>query len=361
MATRHLRAGLGALLCWSLMSAGAIAAPAHVASAHVQPSAEALWQQGRQAAAHGSLAEAVHYYRLSLARDPQRVTTLADLAGALTDLERWDEARTAFENWLARAPEDADALNGLGYVHYRQKAYAEAVACYRRALAQRDDPQFHLNLGLALLDQGCWGQAQDEFEATLAIDPNNYWALNDRGYALEQQGRLDDAAASYERACDLAKKRITAHLNYGGLLLQQNQPGEAAWIFRDALKRQDGSADAHLGFAMALDQLGMADAAYLETRVAVSLNPRNAAGFHLLASLYRQRHEWPHALAAIDRAIALNGRDASYHLMRGQLLEADGRTHAAMADYARYVALAPTEARGSQAALELRIWRETGR
>ena len=121
MASRSIRAGVSALALWGLLGVSAQAEPARVAHAHVQPSAESLWQLGRKAAAHGSLDEAVRYYQLSLVKDPQRVSTLADLAGALADLERWDEAREAFERWLAHAPTDADALNGLGYVHYRQK------------------------------------------------------------------------------------------------------------------------------------------------------------------------------------------------------------------------------------------------
>ena len=54
---------------------------------------------------------------------------------ALARLQRWDEARKAFEVGLVRHPRDARLLVELAGVAYRQKQYALAKRCLRRALA----------------------------------------------------------------------------------------------------------------------------------------------------------------------------------------------------------------------------------
>ncbi|MFN3431750.1 MAG: tetratricopeptide repeat protein, partial [Candidatus Sericytochromatia bacterium] len=59
--------------------------------------AEALWRKGRDAADHGALDEAVGLYRQSLAVDPHGRAAMVDLATALTDLGRFDDARSTYE------------------------------------------------------------------------------------------------------------------------------------------------------------------------------------------------------------------------------------------------------------------------
>src|SRR5690348_14678409 len=86
-----------------------VALPAHaedaartpVRTAMAQPpDADALVRLGRAAASRGALDQALGFYQRAVALDPRRADSLLALAGTLTDLERWDEARHAFERLL---------------------------------------------------------------------------------------------------------------------------------------------------------------------------------------------------------------------------------------------------------------------
>jgi Tfp pilus assembly protein PilF len=148
-------------------------------------------------------------------------------------------------------------------------------------------------------------------------------------------------------------------MNYGALLLDNKDPDSAAWIFREALKIDDTSADAHLGFATALNQLNAPDQAYLEVRTALSLDPHNATAHHLLAELHRQRREWRQALLEVREAIALDDKTPAFQLTLGRLLEAEGHVDEAMGAYQRYLNLAPDDPDADDLALQVRIWQET--
>jgi tetratricopeptide (TPR) repeat protein len=200
------------------------------ASARTGVDAETLWRQGREAAEAGSLDQAVGLYRQSLAVDPHGKAAMVDLATTLSDMGRWDDARATYEKAVRLYPDDAAALNGLGYVHFRQDRFQAAVECYTRALAHQQDPQYHLNLGLAFLSQGRWGQAESQFRDTLALDGDHYWATNNLGYALSLQGRRMEAADAYWAALRLKSPGITTHLNLGTLLSEDEAWEEAAWV-----------------------------------------------------------------------------------------------------------------------------------
>jgi tetratricopeptide (TPR) repeat protein len=236
------------LLCALGLVAALGAAPAWAST-----DAETLWKQGHDAAAKGSLTEAVGFYKQSLAVDPHGHEAMVDLASALTDMERWDDARMAYERAIRVYPDDATALNGLGYVFYRQERFDSAIAYFKRAIARMDDPQFHVNMGLALLSQERYGQAEDQFRRTLEIDPRHYWATNNLGYTLQLEGRADEAMALYTEALRLDPPGVTTHLNFGALLLDQESYDDAATVYTDALKKDDTVAEAHLGLAVALE------------------------------------------------------------------------------------------------------------
>lgn len=356
----------GGLKAWTValalaLSVGqpAVAAAAEepIMSAARTGEADKLWKQGKEAADAGELPQAVGLYERSLAI-VARPAVWNDLASAMASLERWGEAEKAFERVLAAAPKDADALNGLGYVRYRQDRLEDAIGCYRRAIAQKADPQFHLNLGLAYLAQKRYGDAEREFTRTLALDPAHYWGHNNMGYTLQEQGKLRDAAVAYEAACARADGRITAHLNYGGLLMQVRDYAGAAWIYREGLKQDDGSIDSHLGFALSMHQLNRLDEAYVEARVVQLSGEHPAETRHLLAGIWRDRGETKKAIAEAERAVALAPDQASYHLTLGLLYERDGQIPEAARAYEAFLALSPEDARAPELRYTVRTMRE---
>ncbi len=131
-----------------------------------------------------------------------------DRARRLADLDRTDEAREAYLQLLARAPDDLRALNDFGSFLMRGGYRAAARTVYQRALAV--DPQSalaHANLANVLFADTAYDDARAHYEAALAIEPNNAAAHQGLSYALTRLGR--DAEALVHRRLGFTGRALT--------------------------------------------------------------------------------------------------------------------------------------------------------
>jgi Flp pilus assembly protein TadD len=319
--------------------------------------ADILFGQGRAAAETGAYDRALVCFKQSLALAPHSPAAWVEMGCALADLKRWTEARGAFEQALAALPNDPAALNGLGYVHYRTSRVSEAIQCYKLALASKNDPQYHLNLGLAYLSQESFGQAAEEFKLVVSARPADYWGYNNLGFALQHGQQWRDAAVAYQTAIGLSATDVTAHLNLGGMLLDAHSYEDAATIFLDALRRQDGSYDGHLGLAEALQHLQRPEEAQREARLAVMLGPDKAKAHHLMGEIYASRARWAASVVETRRAVALEPKIVEYRLTLARVLEKSGRTKEAALAYEQYLALIQEGPEARDARMHARLLR----
>lgn len=97
---------------------------------------------------------------------PRRSDAGLDRAAELIRAEQFEQALPVLAEVLQRNPQNADALNWLGYANRRLGRFDEAVGYYRQALAA--DPR-HLGareyLGEAYLEQGNVSAAQEQMAA----------------------------------------------------------------------------------------------------------------------------------------------------------------------------------------------------
>ena len=117
---------------------------------------------------------------------------------------------------------------------HRDGRLADAVAAYRRALA--DDPDnagiWH-NMGVALAETGEPGAALDAFDRALALRPDYLHAHANRGGALQSMGRHADAAAAYGEALTLDPALYEIRLREGLMLLASGDRTAALEAFRE--------------------------------------------------------------------------------------------------------------------------------
>lgn len=78
--------------------------------------------------------------------------------------------------------------------------------------------------GKRLLDQGDLAGALPQFQRATALMATNATAWNYLGVALQRSGRPAEAAAAYQSALRCDHDLVEAHLNYGVLALENNQP-----------------------------------------------------------------------------------------------------------------------------------------
>ena len=122
-----------------------------------------------------------------------------DEARRLAESGRTDEARAAYLAIVARAPDDAGALNDFGTFLFRGGFRAAARTTYERALGIERSALAHANLANVLFADTDYDGACGHYEAALAIDPEYAQAHQGLAYALTRLGREDEALAHRHR------------------------------------------------------------------------------------------------------------------------------------------------------------------
>ena len=157
----------------------------------------------------------------------------------LRTLERYEDARTAFERSLAAAPDNPEAYANLGALLLDRKRYEEAAFTLRKAMIYQPD---HItacnNLGRALLWLDQAEEAIGLFQAVLHMQPDHVMALTNLGVGLNMAGDHEAAREAFERAIEIDPAQIEAHINLGQTLLLlgdfENGWAEQEWRLRRA-------------------------------------------------------------------------------------------------------------------------------
>jgi cytochrome c-type biogenesis protein CcmH/NrfG len=141
---------------------------------------------------------------------PNDVATWSRLAQvyyrtAQVDSGYYDEAKQTFEHVLEIDKDNADALRGLGSIHFELDEPDQAVALYERYLKLKpDDQTVRTALGAALVSAGDLDKAITLFRDVIAKKADAWPAHYYLGVALDQQGDHAAGLASIQKARELA-------------------------------------------------------------------------------------------------------------------------------------------------------------
>jgi tetratricopeptide (TPR) repeat protein len=163
------------------------------------------------ALAQGLVLEAEAEFEAALEVDPDSVEVLVALGDlARSDLaqskERFAEARAYYARALERAPENYDALYGLGACDAFADEHVRAVELFRRAVgADPDSAPARLGLGISLLQTGHAAAAVTELETAAGLEPRMREAWYHLGRAYQALGRSREAELAFARVQDLLR------------------------------------------------------------------------------------------------------------------------------------------------------------
>jgi choline-sulfatase len=148
--------------------------------------------------------EAADEYDKALAKLPDDVEAWRGLGMSRVGLRDGAGAVRAFDKLVALAPRDAVALMQLGEAYRDVARYQDATRVIREALAIDPKPaQYWNSLGTVLGASGQMADAERAFGEAGIREPNNGSYAYNRGLALQQLGRRDEALVQLQRAADL--------------------------------------------------------------------------------------------------------------------------------------------------------------
>lgn len=144
-------------------------------------------------------------------------------------------------------------------------------------------------------------------------------------------------------ACGSDPERVAEHLERGGTYREEKKWSEAIIEYKNVLKIEPNSADAHYGLAQAYLGKGDVRQAYWELRETVRLAPDNLESRLLYGQLARLAGELDEALVQAEAVVEGDPTLMPAHLLRAETLEVLKRLDEAQAAYEHAVELFPDE------------------
>lgn len=181
--------------------------------------------------------------RTALERFPGFMLGRGYLGEALTALGRPDEARQAFEEYLARAPHQSWVMGQLGYVASKAGNKDDAVAWTERALRTTpSDPELLLQLASRFVDAGRFEEAAVLLRRVISEGGARGEVHLRLGYTYQKLGKLNEAERQMQTAIDKAngpsewRTRGRARYNLAQLWVEAGSPENGLRQLRMAVR-----------------------------------------------------------------------------------------------------------------------------
>jgi tetratricopeptide (TPR) repeat protein len=176
------------------------------------------------------------FMRRRLEKYPGDFVAHANLAAALEERGRLEEAIGEYRKALRARPDSAAVLNNLGAALQASGRLDEAVERYRDAVrAQPGYLNARHNLGGALVLKGAFAEALPYLREAVRARPDDATARNNLGGALLATGRVDDAVRELRRAAEIDPRSLNARYNLGRALAAGGRLREAQVELEQAL------------------------------------------------------------------------------------------------------------------------------
>ncbi len=206
-------------------------------------------------------------------------------------------------------PGDIERLASLGYVGTAPGKGTGADP--KDEIAKYSDFGRKLRDAIARFDRGDYRAAQPLLEELASRDILSFEVHLYLARCHRLAGNLAEAIREYEAAAVIYDGYSVLHLEHGQALLASGRLQIAAAAFEKSLALAP-SAAAEVGLATAARKLGEAPRAIEALRRAVALDPADADSWNELGALLLQRDELEPALEAFERAVSLRPGDEMF-------------------------------------------------
>lgn len=184
-------------------------------------------------------------------------------------------------------------------------------------------------------------EAADLYRQILEQSPDQPVVLNNRGVALEWQGRLDEALASVDRALSIRPDYADAFYNRGIVLLRMRRFDAALQSCDAALSIRPGYAEALSNRGIAMMELNFLDGALASFERALALHAEYPEALYNRGIVLLKLERADEALASFDSALNVRPGYAEAFFNRGVALQVLKRHDEALAVFERVLAANP--------------------
>jgi len=179
------------------------------------------------------------------ARRQDKPESYVALAQMYSDAKRGGDAVKVLQDAQTKFPDDTTIGFELGAVFDKQKRFADAEAAFRQVLMKEPDNAPALNyIGYMLAERGeRLTESVDLLKKALALEPDNGSYLDSLGWAYYKADKLPLALDNLQRAADQLKSNSVIQDHYGDVLFKLSRYDDAIAAWTKALSGDNDSID----------------------------------------------------------------------------------------------------------------------
>ncbi len=183
-------------------------------------------------------AEAMAHFEQALEKNPKFFEALEQIVAILVSQNMNSQARERVQRHVGMNQQDPRFHNLLGQVLMQSRAFVEAEAAFKKAMALDETLLMaYANLGELYARQGKVDQAIREFETIVMKSPQQVSALTILGILYEQRHDVSKATAKYEEALRVDPRFGPAANNLAWILIEQGGDKERALSYAETARR----------------------------------------------------------------------------------------------------------------------------
>jgi predicted CXXCH cytochrome family protein len=256
--------------------------------------------------------EAVRWFDAALAKKPDDLQALQEIAPALIAAGQRERAIELLKHAVALYPKDDLLLTDLGYAYLQMGKLSEAQEASNLAVAANPEHADAFNLrGLVALRRGDTASAERDFRESIRWQPNLVEAQNNLGLLLLSNRSLPEAEFHLTNALKINPNYADAHHTLGMLYVLANSIPRADAELRKAAELQPNSAEIHSDLADLLATEGLTENAATEYEHVLKLDPNRADAQLGLGLAYLKMHRPMDAKPHLELAAASNDQEVA--------------------------------------------------
>lgn len=188
-----------------------------------------------------------------------------------------------------------------------------------------------------------WQNSESLWTHALACTSNNLVAHLNLGGVLVEQGRTEDAIDQFQQALQIRPGYAETYYNLGNARLQQGRLDEAMAYFQQALQIRPDYADAHFNLGVALYRKGNVGEAMTHFQQALQIKPDDTEARLALGNALLQQGQTDEAMIHFQKAVQLEPGSAEAQCDLGNALLQQGRMDEAIGHFQTALQIAPDD------------------
>ncbi len=271
------------------------------------------------------------------------------------DFLDWRSGLFRFPRDSKEVAEEADRFLADGgynqYLKLMPQDRVEKILTLRAMLQEMDSGSesrkcdLLFKLGLLFAAEQDYEDSLTSWEKVLDLKPDFYAAWHNRGNALSDLGRKEEAVQSYDKAVEIKSDYHAAWYNRGLALSALGRKEEAVQSYDKALDIKPDDRSAWYKRGGALSALGRYEEAVQSYNRAVEIKPDYHAAWNSRGLALSALGRYEEAIQSCDKAVAIKPDYHTAWVYRGFVLTYLGRYDEALQSYDRALQIQPDSAR----------------